>query len=126
MTLMMVFGATALTLAAIGLYGVIAYAAMQRREEFATRIALGASAGRVFGLVLAGGQRLIAIGVVVGLIGAYAGGRVVGNRIYAMRADDAIVLIAATLIVAIAGVVATTIPALRAGRTDPIRALRPE
>jgi hypothetical protein len=126
MTLMLIFGGLALLLAAVGIYGVIAYAAMQRREEFATRIALGASAGRVFRLVLAGGQRLTAVGVVLGLIGAYAGGRLVGNRIYAMSAADPVVLIAATLIVGIVAVIATTIPALRASRTQPIRALRPE
>ncbi len=126
MTLMLIFGCLALLLGSIGIYGVIAYASTQRREEFATRIALGASAGRVFRLVLAGGQRLTAIGVVLGLIGAYGGGRLAGNRIYAMRAADPLVLIAATLIVALVAVIATMIPALRASRTDPIRALRPE
>ena len=64
MTLMLIFGGLALVLGAIGIYGVIAYASTQRREEFATRIALGASAGRIFRLVLAGGQQLTAIGVV--------------------------------------------------------------
>jgi hypothetical protein len=126
MTLMLIFGGLALVLGAIGIYGVIAYASTQRREEFATRIALGASAGRVFRLVLAGGQQLTAIGVVLGLIGAYAGARVVGNRIYAMSATDPLVLIVATLIVAIVALIATMIPAMRASRTDPIRALRPE
>jgi putative ABC transport system permease protein len=126
MTLMLIFGGLALVLGAIGIYGVIAYASTQRREEFATRIALGASSGRVFRLVLAGGQQLTAIGVVLGLIGAYAGARVIGNRIYAMSATDPLVLIVATLIVAIVAVIATMIPAVRASRTDPIRALRPE
>jgi putative ABC transport system permease protein len=126
MTLMLIFGGLALLLGAIGIYGVIAYASAQRREEFATRIALGASAGLILRLVLAGGQQLTAIGVVIGLIGAYAGARVVGNRIYAMRAADPTVLIAATLIVVIVAVIATAIPAMRASRTDPVRALRPE
>jgi putative ABC transport system permease protein len=126
MALMLIFGGLALLLGAIGIYGVIAYASTQRREEFATRIALGASAGRIFNLVLASGQQLTAIGVVLGMIGAYAGGRLVGNRIYAMRAADPLVLIGATLIVALVAVIATTIPAVRASRTDPIRALRPE
>jgi putative ABC transport system permease protein len=126
MTLMLIFGGLALLLAAIGIYGVIAYASTQRREEFATRIALGASANRVFGLVLSGGQRLAAIGVVLGVIGAYAGGRLVASRVYSMSAADPLVLVAATLIVAAVALVATAIPALRASRTDPIRALRPE
>lgn len=126
MTLMLLFGGLALALGAIGIYGVIAYASTQRREEFATRVALGASAGRIFRLVLAGSQRLTAIGVVLGLFGAYAGGRLVSHRIYAMRATDPLVLAAATLIVAIVAVIAATIPAVRASRTDAVRALRPE
>jgi predicted permease len=126
MTLMLVFGALALVLAAIGIYGVIAYASAQRREEFATRIALGASGRRVFGLVMNRGQRLAVAGVVLGLAGAYAGGRVVASRVYAMRASDPMVLLGAVVIVGVVAVLATMIPALRASRTDPVRALRPE
>jgi predicted permease len=126
MTLMLIFGVLALILAAIGIYGVIAYAAAQRRDEFATRMALGASGGNVFALVLRFGQRLAVAGVVIGLIGAYAGGRVVASRVYEMRAADPVVLLAAALIVAAVVVLATMIPALRAGRTDPVGAMRPE
>ena len=126
MILMLIFGALALLLGAVGIYGVIAYASTQRREEFATRIALGASAAGILRLVLAGGQRLTAIGVVLGVTGAFTGGRLVANRIYAMRAADPFVLIAATLIVAVVAMIATTIPAVRASRTDPVRALRPD
>lgn len=124
MTLMLVFGALALVLAAIGIYGVIAYASAQRREEFATRLALGASAGRVFRLVLGSGQRLALTGVVIGLAGAYAGGRLVASRVYAMRAADPLVLLAAAVIVALVALLATIIPALRASRIDAVRALR--
>jgi len=125
MTLMLIFGALALGLAAIGIYGVIAYASAQRREEFATRIALGASAGSVFRLVLGSGQRLAMAGVGLGLAGAYAGGRLVASRVYAMRADDPLVLFAAAIVVAAVALVATIVPALRASRIDPIRAMRP-
>jgi putative ABC transport system permease protein len=126
MTLMLVFGALALVLAAIGIYGVIAYASAQRREEFATRIALGAPAGSVLRLVLGTGQRLAIAGVLIGLAGAYAGGRLVGSRVYAMQAGDPLVLLAAAIVVAAVALMATIIPALRASRTDPIRAMRPE
>jgi predicted permease len=126
MTLMLVFGALALVLAAIGTYGVIAYASAQRREEYATRLALGASTGAVFGLVLGTGQRLALGGVVLGLAGAYAGGRLVASRIYEMRAADPLVLLPAAVIVGVVALIATVIPALRASRINPVRAIRPE
>jgi ABC-type lipoprotein release transport system permease subunit len=124
MTLMLIFGILALVLAAIGIYGVIAYASAQRHEEIATRIALGASAGRVFRLVLGSGQRLAVAGVLLGLVGAYAGGRLVSSRVYAMRAAAPVVLLAAALIVAAVALVGTTIPALRASRIDPVDSIR--
>ena len=126
MTLMLIFGVLALVLAAIGIYGVIAYASAHRSDEIATRIALGASAGRVFRLVMGSGQSLAIAGVVFGLAGAYAAGRLVASRVYAMRAADPVVLLAAALIVAAVALVATLIPALRASRIDPVRALRAE
>jgi putative ABC transport system permease protein len=126
MTLMLVFGALALLLAAVGIFGVIAYGSAQRGAEFATRIALGASAARIFGLVIAGGQRLALLGVVLGLVGAYAGGRVVASRVYAMSASDPLILAAAAVSVAGITLLATAIPALRASRINPVRAMRPE
>jgi len=126
MTLMLIFGALALVLAAIGIYGVIAYASAQRREEIATRIALGASAGRVFWLVMGSGLRLAIVGVVLGLAGAYAGGRLVASRVFAMRAADPVVLLTAAAIVAAIVFLATMIPAVRASRLEPVRALRAE
>jgi putative ABC transport system permease protein len=126
MTLMVIFGVLALVLAAIGIYGVIAYASAQRREEIATRIALGASTGRVFWLVMGTGQRLAIVGVLLGLAGAYAGGRLVATRVYAMRAADPVILVTAAVIVATVAFLATMIPAIRASRLDPVRALRTE
>lgn len=124
MTLMMVFGAMALVLAAVGIYGVIAYAAEQRRTELATRIALGAASGHVFRMMLSAAQKLAIGGVMIGLAAAYAGGRLVASYIYAMRAADPVVLIAAGAIVAAVTLAATMIPAIRASRLDPVRALR--
>ncbi len=124
MTLMVTFGVLALVLAAVGIYGVIAYASAQRRGEMATRIALGASGGQVFRLVMGTGQRLAMLGVLLGLAGAYAGGRLVANRVYAMQAADPAVLLTAGAIVAAVALLATMIPAVRASRVDPVRALR--
>ncbi|HWF86701.1 MAG TPA: ADOP family duplicated permease [Vicinamibacterales bacterium] len=126
MTLMLIFGVLALVLASIGIYGVIAYASAQRRDEIATRIALGASAGQVFWLVMGTGQRLAIVGVLLGLAGAYAGGRLVVSRVYAMRAADPVILLTAAVIVAAVALLATMIPAIRASRLDPARALRAE
>lgn len=124
MTLMLVFGATALALAAIGLYGVIAYAASQRRSELATRIALGASGRQVFWMMMSGGQRLMAIGIVLGLLLAYAAGRIVSGNVFAMRAADPLVLLTAAGLVATVAWIATMIPAVRASRQSPVNALR--
>ena len=126
MTLMLIFGATALALAAIGIYGVIAYAAAQRSGELATRIALGASTPHVFWLMMSAGQKLALGGLIIGLVAAYAGGRVVASSVFAMRASDPIVLVAASLVVFAVTVLATMIPAVRASRLDPVRALRSE
>jgi putative ABC transport system permease protein len=126
MTLMLVFGAMALALAAIGIYGVIAYSVEQRRTELATRIALGAPSGQVFRMLLSTGQQLALVGVALGLAAAYAGGRVVASYLYAMRAADPLVLISAGAVVAAVTMAATMIPAVRASRVDPVRALRSE
>lgn len=112
--------------AAIGIYGVIAHAAAQREGEIATRLALGATSRDVFWLMLAEGQRMAAVGIVIGLFGAYAGGRVASANVYAMRASDPLILISATVIVAMIALAATAIPAIRAARINPVRALRSE
>jgi putative ABC transport system permease protein len=126
MTLMLVFGATALTLAAIGIYGVIAYVAAQRTGELATRLALGASGRQVFWLMMGAGQRVALAGVVVGLAVAYIGGRLVASSVYAMRASDPLVLFTAAAIVALVTFAATMVPSIKASRLDPVQALRPE
>jgi putative ABC transport system permease protein len=126
MTLMLVFGAAAVALAAVGIYGVIAYAASQRRGEVATRLALGATPGNVFWLVLKQGQVLTAVGGAVGLIVAYSSGRLVSSRLYEVHAADPLILGAAALLVVGIAVLATTIPAFRASRLDPGCVLRPD
>ncbi|HEV3058462.1 MAG TPA: ABC transporter permease [Vicinamibacterales bacterium] len=126
MTLMLLFGATALVLAAVGIYGVIAYASAQRLGEIATRVALGATPRQAFWLLMRRGQWLATAGVLIGLAGAYTGGRAVAGLVYGIHASDPIVLATATLVVVAITWIATAIPAHRAAHVDPILALRGE
>jgi len=126
MTLMLIFGITALVLAAVGIYGVIAYAASQRLGEIATRLALGATPAEMFWLMMRRGQTLAAAGAGIGLAMAYAGGRTVSSMVYGVQASDPIVLASATVVVAAITLVATAVPARRASRTDPVLVLRGE
>ena len=124
MTLMLLFGATALLLAAVGIYGVIAYASAERLGEIATRLALGATPSQVFWLMMRRGHWLAAAGAAIGLAAAYAGGRAVASTVYGLQASDPMVLASATAVVAAITWIATAIPARRAARIDPILALR--
>ena len=126
MTLMMWFGAAAVALAAVGVYGVIAYGAAQRRSEVATRLALGATPGNVFWLVLKQGRMLAVVGAAIGVTVAYLSGRIVSSRLYDVQASDPVVLIGATVFVLVMALVATTVPAIRASRLKPSAVLRPE
>jgi ABC-type antimicrobial peptide transport system permease subunit len=123
-TLMLIFGVTALILAAVGIYGVIADGVAQRRGEIATRIALGASGSQVFWLIMVGGHRLAAIGLAVGLAVAYAGGRLVASNVFAMRAADPTILVSAGAIGLVITLAATMIPSDSRQSSDPVRALR--
>jgi len=126
MTLMLLFGAAAVALAAVGIYGVIAYAAAQRAGEVATRLALGATPRRVFWLVVRQGRTLAIAGTAIGLVVAYVAGRIVSSRLYEVRASDPAILIAATGLVVAIAILATLIPAWRVSRIDPTRVLRSE
>ena len=116
MTLMLIFGGVAILLAAVGIYGVVAYAVSQRRGEMATRLALGATPGGVFWLVMKQGGMLALAGTAIGLVVAYLSGRIVASRIYAIRASDPLMLGAAIVLVIAITAIATMIPAWRASR----------
>jgi putative ABC transport system permease protein len=105
---------------------VIAYAAAQRSAEVAIRLALGATPGHVFWLVLRQGRTLAAAGASIGLVVAYLSGRAVASRLYEVRAADPVILGAATTLVTAIAIVATVIPAYRAARLDPARVFRPD
>jgi predicted permease len=124
MTLMLIFGGIAIVLAAVGIYGVVSYAGSLRREEMATRIALGASPQSVFLLVMKQGVTLGLTGAGIGLAMAYFSGQLIANRVYAIRASDPLILGIATLLIIAITFLATTIPAARAARVNPANALQ--
>jgi len=126
MTLMLVFGGIAIVLAAVGIYGVVSYAGSLRRDEMATRLALGASPRSVFLLVMKQGATLALVGAVIGVGLAFFSGQVISNRVYAIRASDPLILTIATLLITAITFVATTIPAARAARLNPANALQSE
>ena len=113
-------------LAGVGLYGVVAYAVSQRQGEMATRLALGATPGSVFMLVMRQGALLALAGTAIGLVIAYLSGRIVASQIYAIRASDPLMLSAAIVLVAGITALATMIPAWRASRLAPSGVLHTE
>ena len=121
-----VFAVTALTLAIIGIYGLLAYWVGQRTREIGVRAALGANRSQLMGLVVGQGLMLAVIGVVAGGLAAAVLGRFVETQLYSVQPLD-IMSFAATAGVMIAtAFIASVIPALRALRIDPINALRGE
>ncbi len=120
------FAMTAELLAVIGIYGVLAYAVRERRRELGIRLALGARAGQVTGLVLTQGMRLAGLGVVIGVCAALALSRVLGSLLYGVRSDDALTYgVAGTALLAVAAF-ASWFPARRAAAIAPVIAMRSE
>ena len=120
------FAMLATLLAAVGLYGVLAYTVAQRTREFGLRMALGADAGRVRGLVLGQVGRMTIVGGVVGLVAALALGRVARSLLFELDAHDPLTLVASAAVLVFVALGAGLIPAHRASRLDPMRALRYE
>lgn len=118
------FAAIAGLLAILGIYGVTAYAVQQREREIAIRMALGAATGAVVRVFLKEGALVLAIGLGFGLIGAVVAGRVLENRLYAVRSVDPWTMASTCVLMAAAGVLATWWPARRASNRSPIVALK--
>ena len=122
--LMSLFGAAALLLAALGIYGVMSYAVSERRREVGLRMALGAQRSGVLSLIVGQGARLIAIGLAIGLCAAIGLSRLVETLLFEVAATDASSYSAVGVVLAVTGALASLIPALRASRVDPMEALR--
>jgi putative ABC transport system permease protein len=118
------FGALALVLAAVGIYGIIAFSASQRTREIAIRIALGAQRGNVFGMVLGQGLRLAALGILFGVLTALLVGRVLAGSLYGVSASDPLTLGSVALLITVVALAASFLPARRAATTAPMEALR--
>jgi|HubBroStandDraft_4_1064222.scaffolds.fasta_scaffold05672_2 putative ABC transport system permease protein len=124
--LTLLFGGLGLVLAAIGLYGVTAYTVEQRTSEIGLRMALGADRGRVIGMVLKGAFLQVGIGLALGIPLAIGAGYLIASQLFGVRPWDAVMLSGATLMLALAALLASIIPARRAAGLDPVVALRME
>lgn len=122
--LLVVFAGIALLIAAVGVYGVMAYATLQRSGEMAIRMALGCSVDRIFMLVVADGLRLTLIGVGIGTILGIGLGRWLKSLLFGVSSADAATLAGAIAVVVVAGLAATIIPARRASRVDIVTMMR--
>jgi ABC-type antimicrobial peptide transport system permease subunit len=120
------FAALALLLAALGIYGVIAYSTAQRSREFGVRIALGAQRGDVLRVVLGGATRLVVLGIVLGLGASVALTRLLASQLYEVSATDPAVLATISVLLGAVAVAASYLPARRATRVDPVVTLRSE
>jgi predicted permease len=123
-TLFLVFGAVALVVAAIGLYSVLAYAVAQRSAEIGVRMALGARARSIVGMIVREGVGLVLLGVILGSAVALAAGPLIEPLLFETAGRDAFVVATVSTVLVVVAVLASFIPALRAGGTDPLSALR--
>jgi putative ABC transport system permease protein len=126
MTLLTVFSLVALVIAAVGIYGVMAYSVVQRTGEFGIRMALGAQQRDVLRLVLAQGGKLIGLGLIIGLAATLAASRAMGSMLFNTSAQDPLTLGAITVLLGVVALVACLLPASRATKVNPIEALRTE
>ena len=122
--LMTVFALSALSLAAIGIYGVMAYSVQQRTREIGVRLALGAEPGAVRRMVVLQGMRLALIGVIIGVVAAYGLSRYLSTLLFGVQARDPLVFVGVPVLLAVIALLAVWVPASRASRIDPLGALR--
>ena len=119
-------GTLSLLLAAIGLYGVMAYSVTRRTGEIGLRMALGAQPVTVLAMVLREGFMLVVTGTVIGAVAAYAFSHVISTLLFGITARDSVSFAGAVVALALAAVIATILPARRAAKVDPMEALRYE
>jgi len=121
-----IFAVVALLIASIGIYGVIAHAVTQRTQEFGIRIALGAQSGDITKMVVGQGMKLALIGTAIGLLASFAVARLMKGLLFGVSAADPVTFGLIALLLAVATLLASYIPARRATKVDPIIALRYE
>jgi predicted lysophospholipase L1 biosynthesis ABC-type transport system permease subunit len=126
MLVLTIFGCAALLLAAIGIYGLMAYSVAQRMQEIGIRLALGAGSSSVRNMVVFQGLRLAVAGVVIGLAAAFGLTRLIASLLFGVKAWDPMVFSAVPIVLIGVALVAVWLPAMRASRVDPIQALRYE
>ncbi len=126
MLLISVFGGSALLLAAIGVYGLMAYSVQQRTQEIGIWMALGAESSHVQKMVISQGMRFVLVGVVTGVAAAFALARLIATFLFGVTTWDPVVFTAVPVLLIAVSLLATWLPALRATRVDPVTALRYE
>jgi putative ABC transport system permease protein len=126
MLLVLLFAASALLLASLGIYGVVSYTVAQRTNEIGIRVALGAQTAAVYRMVLRQGLTPVALGLVAGMAGALAIGRLLTSLLFEVSPADPLTIGAVIIALAAVAAFACTVPALRATRVDPMSALRYE
>jgi putative ABC transport system permease protein len=124
--LLAAFAGTALLLAMVGLYGVMAYTVTQRTREFGVRVALGARVRDILQLVVGQGMRLVIVGLVVGVVGSLALTRVLSGFLFGVQPTDPLTFAVVSVLLAAVGALACYLPARRATKIDPMSALRAE
>jgi ABC-type antimicrobial peptide transport system permease subunit len=120
------FAGIALLLAALGIYGLLAYSVAQRTRELGLRMALGAQPWQLRQLIIGNGLRLTLIGTGLGMLAAFAAGRVISSLLFGVAPTDVVTFVEVSVLLAIAVVPATYIPARRATKVNPMVALRDE
>jgi putative ABC transport system permease protein len=125
-TLTTLFGALGLVLAAVGLYGVLAYTVERRTGEIGVRMALGADRGRVIGMVLSGAFGQLGAGLALGIPAAIGAGKLMTAQLFGVKPWDPVMLTLATLLLGLTALLASVVPAWRAAGVEPMVALRAE
>jgi ABC-type antimicrobial peptide transport system permease subunit len=122
--LLLLFASLSLTMACFGIYAILAYSVELRRQEIGVRMALGADRANVFRVITGDGLKLTALGAVLGLIAAAAGGRLIRASLYGVEPLDPMTLASVCGVLTVVALLACSVPSLRAARTNPSAAMR--